>query len=331
MRTILMGVAVGFQLLVLGFMAGEREWVVLKGKPVYLRTQPVDPRDPFRGDYVRLDYEVNHVATNAVTADLLAGGDRWNRGRKAYAVLSCDEDGFGSVSRLTGTKPDEGLFMRGRTGYFYSGSPVMAVNYGIEAYFVKQGAGREMEAGRVRGDVRVALDMEIAVGHGGTAVLKAHHWSPLGISLKLENNTNRQVRAAVVTLMNVSSNDLVVLDPAFGGRLRLEPDSIRNTGVVTAWEWVGKDQAVAPPEEAEVIVLKPGQGTSVQVDLSRPEWFVRKRDAVPQSITGLRDFTGFRFVYRPPGKAACAGLRDAGLVWHGLVRSQMFTGGGRLD
>jgi uncharacterized membrane-anchored protein len=330
MRKVLMGVAVGFQLLVLGFMAGEREWVVLKGRTVYLRTQPVDPRDPFRGDYVRLDYEVNHVATNAVAADLLARGDRWNRGRKVYAVLSCDEDGFGSVSHLTGKKPDEGLFLRGRSSFFYSGNPVMAVNYGIEAYFVEQGAGRKIEEGRVRGDVRVPLDMEIAVGHGGIAVLKAHHWCPLGIGLKLENNTNRQVRAAVVTLVNVSSNDLAVLDPVSSGRLRLEPDSIRNWGGST-WEWVGKDQAMLPPEEGAVIVLKPGQGTSVQVDLSRPEWFVRKRDAVPQSITGLRDFAGFRFVYQAPEKAACAGLRNAGLVWHGLLRSQVFTGGGRLD
>jgi hypothetical protein len=152
----------------------------------------------------------------------------------------------------------------------------------------------------------------------------------LGIGLKLENNTNRQVRAAVVTLVNVSSNDLAVLDPVSSGRLRLEPDSIRNWGGST-WEWVGKDQAMLPPEEGAVIVLKPGQGTSVQVDLSRPEWFVRKRDAVPQSITGLRDFAGFRFVYQAPEKAACAGLRNAGLVWHGLLRSQVFTGGGRLD
>ena len=50
-------VVVVAQVGVLGFMAGEREWVAKTGTEISLRTAPIDPRDAMRGDYVRLDYE----------------------------------------------------------------------------------------------------------------------------------------------------------------------------------------------------------------------------------------------------------------------------------
>ena len=61
MRKLLIVTAVVAQLLVLGWMAFEREWVVRTGRVVYLRTAPVDPQDPMRGEYVRLNYEIATV------------------------------------------------------------------------------------------------------------------------------------------------------------------------------------------------------------------------------------------------------------------------------
>lgn len=330
MRKILTGIAIGFQVLVLLFMAGEREWVMKNGEVIHLRTRPVDPRDPFRGDYVRLDYEVNQIRTNKVARGVLSGDVRVDRGRKVYAVLLRDEDGLGIVNQLTGDKPPEGLFMRGRTDYVYGGSPFVVVKYGIEAYFVQQGEGQKIEAGRVRGDVRVPLDMEVAVGRGGMAVLKDYRWCPLGIGLKLENTTNRQVRAATVTLVNVSSNVLAVMDPSSGGWLRLESDSRQNWGP-NEWGWTGKDHPGVPPVDGNVIVLKPGEEKSAHIDLTEPIWFVSKGKEPPRAISELRDFAGFRFVYKAPDRLACAKLRNAELIWHGTLQSQVFTSVGRWD
>lgn len=330
MRKILIGMAIGFQLLVLLFMAGEREWVMKKGEVIYFRTRPVDPRDPFRGDYVRLDYEVNHIHTNYVAMGLLSGDVQLERGRKVYAELKRDEDGLGIVKKLTGDKPPEGLFVKGRTDYVYSGSPFVAVKYGIEAYFVQQGEGKKIEAGRVRGEVRVPLDMEVAVGRGGMAVLKNYRWCPLGIGLKVENTTNRQVRAVTVTLVNVSSNVLAVIDPSTSGWLRLESDSRQNWGP-NEWMWTGKDLPVVTPVDGDVILLNPGEEKSVHIDLTQPSWFVRKANESPRSIGELRDFAGFRFVYQAPDRLACAKLRNAGVIWHGTLSSQAFTSAGRWD
>lgn len=330
MRKRLTVLAVALQALALLFMAGEREWVARSGEQVLMRTQPVDPRDPFRGDYVRLEYEAGWVPTNRVDAGLLAGGGRLDRGRKVYAVLKKGAEGLVSVERLTGTRPAEGLFLRGRTEYFYPGHAGIPVKYGIEAYFVQEGKGRVIEQGRSRGDVRVPLDMEIAVGRGGMAVLKSHRWCPLGIELKLENGTNRQVRAATVGIVNVSSNEMVVLDPGAPGCLGMESEDRRNWGGQQG-KWVGEGRTAAPVTEASVVVLKPGESRSVAVDFSRPEWFVAMPGETPKPVGELRNFAGFRFVYRIPDKAACRHLQRAEALWHGELRSQMFTGGGRWD
>ena len=35
-----------------------------ESKIITLQTQPIDPRDIFRGDYVILDYEISHLTEN---------------------------------------------------------------------------------------------------------------------------------------------------------------------------------------------------------------------------------------------------------------------------
>ena len=62
MRKAIILTAVIMQVLVLAYMAGEREYILKTGTMIHLRTAPIDPRDIFRGDYVRLNYEISRIA-----------------------------------------------------------------------------------------------------------------------------------------------------------------------------------------------------------------------------------------------------------------------------
>ena len=46
------------QVLILAWMAGQREWILRTAPRIWLRTAPLDPRDLFRGDYVTLRYDI---------------------------------------------------------------------------------------------------------------------------------------------------------------------------------------------------------------------------------------------------------------------------------
>ncbi len=334
------------QVAALGFMAGEREWVVRTGRTVFVRTAPVDPRDVMRGDYVRLNYEMSRVPRTLCRGALAgtnAPGETTPRDLKVYALLHEDE-GVAELTALSDERPREGLFIRGRTDRSWDGH--VSVRYGLEAYFMEQGKGQELEQGRQREGIQVPLEMEVAVGSGGLAVLKHHRWSKLGIGLDLEtvpdaqsNRPNaRIVVAAKVKLLNAGSNDLAVVDLPGGQSLALVPDA--QWGVAN-WEWITPNQPVPKPTKENVVVLKPGAIHVMRVDFRNPRWQVRGHEPgsgdqtkmKTRSLSDLQqDFSArFRFEYRPPNRETCADLPNATMIWHGRMPTRAFNPGGSVD
>ncbi len=332
--------AVGFQALVLAVMAGEREWVVLTGERVHLRTAPIDPLDPFRGQYVRLDYEITTIPP-PLLRDGLAGRSRYElkKDTRIYTTLSIGEDGVADIVHASDRPPDDGLFIRGRF-HGHQGDAVL-VRYGIEAYFVQQGRGLELELGRNRGNVQVPLELEVALGGNGLAVLTDHRWSPLGIGLQVEweerelREPGQPVRArerlpvaVKIFLMNASERDVAILDLPGGRAFELVPDSIWQTN---PWSWVGEGERRPPITDDHIRLLAPGESHETRIDLADPAWFVTRTGEEPRTVAGIEWSAPFRLVYSPPSRADSSHLRHAESIWHGRLRSQAFTGRGRID
>ena len=202
-RRLIIVVAVA-QVALLAFMAGQREWVSLTGRTVWLRTAPVDPLDPMRGAYVRLNYELSRVPRElcrdgvAVWMDAQkrnATGSNWResqrqmaslRDRQLYAVLREGPHGIAELVALTDRRPASGVYLRGRVSWADAES--VNVRYGIEALFLQQEKAKRLETDawkRTRED-GVRLDAEVAVSGSGLAVLKGSRWEPLGIASELE-------------------------------------------------------------------------------------------------------------------------------------------------
>ena len=86
----------------------QQEGILHVGKLVLLETQPVDPRDPLRGDFVRLNYKISNIPRDkfspSLTGDLAAG-------TKVHATLA--PDGY---ERLLGDHPcrSEGVYSGGK-------------------------------------------------------------------------------------------------------------------------------------------------------------------------------------------------------------------------
>ncbi|MEI6788404.1 MAG: GDYXXLXY domain-containing protein [bacterium] len=332
MRTGLMILVVMFQLLVLGYMAGEREWVLHRGEIIYLRTAPLDPVDPFRGSYVKLDYDISRVPTNRVRGGLSGTMDgRTSHGKLVYAAMKQTACGVAVLDYLSDEKPVGGLFLRGRVDRYWGNTGTIPVRYGLEAFFAQPGTAKQMEALRRRGEIQVPLEMEVAVSGKGVSVMKGCRWCSLGVGTKLEtvSPTNRQIRSVILTLMNVSSNTLAVVDQPGGRSLSLENDWIRSWGT-RDWKWVGADLARPAATDAEVMVLKPGESHVIRIDMTRPEWFVENAGKT-NGINEIQQFGPmFRLMYRAPSPEECRGLKHGSLIWQGELISSAF-GGGRVD
>ena len=145
--------------------AFTQERVLRVGQFILLETQPVDPRDLLRGDFVRLNYKISDVPREKFFSPPLPS-DPPSGTAVFVAVAPAGTNGFYQVARastewfapaatevvLRGTTTDN---WRNRTGSVH-------VEYGLEQYFVAEGTGNP----------RGKLTVQAAVSKAGRAILK---------------------------------------------------------------------------------------------------------------------------------------------------------------
>lgn len=144
------------QLLILVGLTGYNEAILAFGKTVVLQTVPVDPRDLFRGDYVVLRYEIS-------TLDHVPGYWQIDEGDEIYVKLEKEDDVWDAVQISKAEPEDWYYFIAGEVEDVWDSR--LMVEYGIEAYFVPEGEGREIE----RAD---DLKVRVSIDESGKAVIK---------------------------------------------------------------------------------------------------------------------------------------------------------------
>ncbi|CAN1722213.1 GDYXXLXY domain-containing protein [Hyphomicrobium sp. 1Nfss2.1] len=164
-------VALG-QAAVLGWMIWDRVSLLANGREVVLEVIPVDPRSLFRGDYVILGYDISRYT-------LPPGTKPPKRNAPFYVTL---KKGAGETWQAVagGTEPPQTVqpdevVIQGRVDYTMQATSdkkqepvVVALQYGIESFFVPEGAGRELE--KMVGEKKISA--LIAIDADGQAAIK---------------------------------------------------------------------------------------------------------------------------------------------------------------
>ena len=165
-------VIVVLQLTFLGAMIGQRTRLLKTGEKVLLKTQPIDPRSLFSGDYVLLRYEISTLNKELVDID----NEKKLKLRKndvLYVALDKEESGEYWNARavsdnLDSLKKTYPVVIRGKLDqrYYNTSRDTFRIRYGVENYFVPQFKGLEIE--RNLGDVSV----EVAVSASGESGIR---------------------------------------------------------------------------------------------------------------------------------------------------------------
>ncbi len=114
---------------------------------VMLRTQPVDPRDLLRGDYIILSYDISTLPSEFRQEN--------REGTEVYVLLK-DDAGFAVVDRVSEWAPGDGsLFIRGRIRG-------QRIEYDLEKFFVPEG----------KGNPPLPITVEVAIRPDGRAQIK---------------------------------------------------------------------------------------------------------------------------------------------------------------
>ncbi|MCF7674664.1 MAG: GDYXXLXY domain-containing protein [Akkermansiaceae bacterium] len=336
MRGKLILAAILVQLLVLGWMAGEREWIVRTAPEVWLRTAPVDPRDLFRGDYVTLAYDISNIPAGKLGPGLIAYLDDQSAAahsrsqrREIVIYVSLEANagtGPARISLADLTPPSSGVFIKGRVRTYgaSSSSGLTGVSYGIDAYFIQQGKGYEIEQLRTNGfsnEVQTSMDMRVAVAHNGTAVLTGHRWGALGIGTRLQEDPESGRKMINITLQNTGTGPHAVVLPADLRTLHVQR--------MVGWNGTGIDATIphpdpAPLTDADVRILQPGESVKVRIDPSKCLVETTESEK-PTPLSELKDdYQYFRVVYTSPAVDESRGLRDASLITRDNLAGRQF-------
>ena len=152
----------------LGMMVADRLLLLRTGREITLPIIPVDPRDFFRGEYVRLGYDVGRVPP------ALVDGPSPRANSAFYVVLERKDDAWRPV-KVTRALPKESgpdrIVLKARSDARWAvrdRDTPQFVRYGIESYFVPEGEGKRLED--LARDKRMAA--LIAVDRRGNAAIK---------------------------------------------------------------------------------------------------------------------------------------------------------------
>lgn len=167
-RALLFAAAALIQVALIMLMIWDRMQILRQGTEVTLRTRPVDPRDFLRGDYVVLSYDISVVPVRSQQGPP-------PHGKEIFVTLVPKVDGFyEAVAAQLEPIAVSGreILIRGRVNGCRAWRPPsceqLAVDYGLEKYFVPEGEGRDIESARNQGKVSVVA----AVTPSGRAAIK---------------------------------------------------------------------------------------------------------------------------------------------------------------
>ena len=180
-RRALLWTAIALQASTIGWMVWNYHQPAAYGEPVLLRCGPVDPRDLLKGEYVILSYDFSaptEAQRTALLAEFTALSPQksakmsantmyWNlpADTEVFVPLRRNDVGLGIPGDPTLIRPTQGLYLRGlsRGGQ---------LRFGIEAYYVQEGAGQKWEAERRQGSLVAEIGV-LADGRAGLISLKA--------------------------------------------------------------------------------------------------------------------------------------------------------------
>ncbi|MBX9691739.1 MAG: GDYXXLXY domain-containing protein [Cyanobacteria bacterium] len=145
--------AVAFQFLVICGLLLAPLHTLAFGRVITLTTKPVDPWDPFRGDYIIFSYEFIKPEVELYTSN----------GSTIYSVVKKDEKGEWRETRRSLSHPqiaEDEIIIRGKYESYRQ-----LPSYGIEKVYVSEGRGKTIPQS-------APLKVDVALDSSGRSVIK---------------------------------------------------------------------------------------------------------------------------------------------------------------
>lgn len=133
---------IALQVLILVGIAASHYVTLHYGERIILKTEPIDPRDLFHGDYVTLNYDISRISMSLWKDEEIP-----EHNETVYVVLK-EADSYYEATSVHSKKPDTNngeVILKGIVKGVHEQMGEFFLNYGIERYYVEEGSGKEIE------------------------------------------------------------------------------------------------------------------------------------------------------------------------------------------
>ncbi|WML42837.1 GDYXXLXY domain-containing protein [Neobacillus sp. PS3-40] len=131
-------------------------YTIMNGDDILLQTRPIDPSDPFSGDYVSLQYEAEQVPQEMVETKILKDNQY---GTKVYVLLK-KKNGVHTPIKVTLEKPKKGIYLKGVLNYIDDREKLVYLQYSLDKYYVEDNTGTKWENAALKGGVRAKVKVK---------------------------------------------------------------------------------------------------------------------------------------------------------------------------
>lgn len=153
------------QLFVPAKMIWDQNTILSHGEVYKLRTQPVDPTDPFRGKYITLRYDINSVQVK---------GTFWQRNDDVFVSLQRDSLGYAFIEKVSKETPKslDGI-LKAKAVYFNKYNSELHLDFGCDRFYMEESKAPKAEEAYnlAQGDSMVYNTYALVYIKNGNAVL----------------------------------------------------------------------------------------------------------------------------------------------------------------
>ncbi len=168
----ILAAVIAAQIAIPGAMMQRYEATLQDGSLYKFKVVPIDPADPFKGRYVRLNFEISNWEMKYQSDDTLKRKD------KVYATLNIGDDGFARIDKLHKSAPKDREYLKVRVQYVYGyNEENTPINYSIALPFNRYYA-QENKAPEIERKVRRLNGID---GESSTATVDVRVLNGLGV------------------------------------------------------------------------------------------------------------------------------------------------------
>ncbi|WP_079529383.1 GDYXXLXY domain-containing protein [Halobacillus hunanensis] len=154
MKRVYFYIVVGLQVLFLAGMAYSYYAMDVYGETIRLKTAPVDPRDPFYGDYVTLNYEVEQIPEEKWV------GESPERDEVVHLLLSPNKSGIYELTKASShslAASDDQVVIKAQLERHNEQLNFYNVSIGLNRYYVDEKTGRQIEQAGGNQEVEIVV------------------------------------------------------------------------------------------------------------------------------------------------------------------------------